>query len=244
MRMLAAFEDSIRASFSDDPGTGVSQCDSASETAQILTISRPKPHANKRPIPLFSLLLQRLLPLLPLQRLQRTLRQGQLMTDRLLPTTPLSYKTRRGSKDTPAPLPRLYGAGREALPFPHALNVVEDRDGGVAGEDEIAVHAVDDKVARYGVLCGSEGLRNHGAAIYASRSGWVPQRSSVGVDVLNGEGRSAGRFHKGLQETREALETHRANVYESCEVEDILDWGLARVDGWRLDEGGSRHTGG
>lgn len=47
-----------------------------------------------------------------------------------------------------------------------------------------------------------------------------------------------------MQETREAFETHRANVYESCEVEDILDWGLARVDGWRLDEGGSRHSGG
>lgn len=47
-----------------------------------------------------------------------------------------------------------------------------------------------------------------------------------------------------MQETREALETHGANVYESCEVEDILDWGLARVDGWRLDESGWRHTGG
>lgn len=122
--------------------------------------------------------------------------------------------------------------------------MVKDGDGGVAGEDEIAVHAVDDKVARYRVLCCRKSLRDHGAAIYASRSGWVPQRSSVGEDVLNGERRSGGRFHGGLQETGKALETHGANVYESCEVEDILDWGLARVDGWRLDEGGSRHTGG
>lgn len=96
------------------------------------------------------------------------------MTHRLLATTPLPHKTRRRSKYTPAPLPSLHGAGREALPLPHALNVVEDRDGGVAGEDEIAVHAVDDKVARYRALRGREGLRDHGAAIYASRSGWVP----------------------------------------------------------------------
>ena len=37
--------------------------------------------------------------------------------------------------------------------------------------------------------------------------------------------------------------TYRANVYESCKVEDILNGRLAGIEGRRLDEGGSRHYG-
>lgn len=96
------------------------------------------------------------------------------MTHRFLPTTPLSHETSRCSKDTPAPLPCLHGTGREALPLPHALHVVEDRDGSVPGEDEVAVHAVDDEVARDRVLRGREGLGDDGAAVDAPRSWWVP----------------------------------------------------------------------
>lgn len=39
-------------------------------------------------------------------------------------------------------------------------------------------------------------------------------------------------------------ETHGADVYEGGEVEDVLDGGFAGIDGWRPDEGGSRHVGG
>ena len=52
--------------------------------------------------------------------------------------------------------------------------MVQDRDGSVAREHEIAVHAVDDEVGRNGVLGGSEGLGDDGAAVDAARAGGVP----------------------------------------------------------------------
>lgn len=54
------------------------------------------------------------------------------------------------------------------------LNVVEDGDGRVAGEDEVAVHGVDGEVGWHGSLGCSEALCDHGAAVDAARSGGVP----------------------------------------------------------------------
>ena len=52
--------------------------------------------------------------------------------------------------------------------------MVKNRDGGVAGENEIAVHAMNDEVMRYRELRGGEALGDRSAAIYAARPWRVP----------------------------------------------------------------------
>lgn len=54
------------------------------------------------------------------------------------------------------------------------LNVVEDGNGRVAGEDEVAVHGVDGEVGGHGSLGCGEALGDHGAAVDAAGSGRVP----------------------------------------------------------------------
>ena len=41
-----------------------------------------------------------------------------------------------------APLSCLYSPSQEASPIAHALDMVQDRNGGVSSEDEVAVHAM------------------------------------------------------------------------------------------------------
>lgn len=62
--------------------------------------------------------------------------------------------------------------------------MVKDRNSRVTSEHEIAVHAMDGEVRGDGHLCGCEALRDDGAAVDAARSGWVPEGSRVGEDVL------------------------------------------------------------
>jgi hypothetical protein len=64
------------------------------------------------------------------------------------------------------------------------LDVVEDGDGGVAGEHEVAVHAVDGEVCGDGELGGGEALGDYGAAVDAAGSRGVPEGARVGEDVL------------------------------------------------------------
>ena len=91
--------------------------------------------------------------------------------------------------------------------------MVQDRDGGVAGEDEVAVHAVDGEVGRDGGLRRGEALRDGGATEDAARARRVPERAGVGVDV-------------------------RADVGEGEEGEDRFDGGVGGVGRKGLDEGG------
>jgi hypothetical protein len=67
------------------------------------------------------------------------------------------------------------------------LDVVEDRQGGVAREHKVAVHAVDREVFRDGKLCGREALGYYGAAVDASRPRGVPEGAGVGEDILGGK---------------------------------------------------------
>ena len=114
------------------------------------------------------------------------------MVHRLRAPAPLSHKTRRGGEDAFPPLPRLHGPGHEAFPLAHALDVVEDGDGGVAGEDEVAVHTVDevDGIAVGGGGRGDgqlrccEGLGDDRPAVDAAGTGRVPEGTGVGEDVL------------------------------------------------------------
>lgn len=72
------------------------------------------------------------------------------------------------------------------------LDVVEDGDGAVPREDEVAVHAVDEEVRGDGELCGSEALCDYRAAVDPAGAGGVPEGAGVGEDVLLG-GRVSGR---------------------------------------------------
>jgi len=109
----------------------------------------------------------------------------------LLPRTPFPHETARRSENYLPPLPCLHRPRDEALPIAHALDVVEDRDRGVAGEDEVAVHAVDQELGiggRWdGALRGAEALCYDGAAVDTARVARMPEFAGVGEDVLGGE---------------------------------------------------------
>lgn len=62
--------------------------------------------------------------------------------------------------------------------------MVEHGDLGVAGEDEVAVHAVDCEIWTDCGLGGGEGLRDYAAAVDAAGAGRVPERARVGEEVL------------------------------------------------------------
>jgi len=73
--------------------------------------------------------------------------------------------------------------------------MVEDRNRGVAGEDKVAVHAVDQELGIGGglegrewdsSLRGAETLGYDGAAVDAARVAGVPEFAGVGEDVLGG----------------------------------------------------------
>lgn len=197
-----------------------------------LTVQDPNPPTLKRPGPLLPVrLLLRpngLILLVPeplLQRFPHPLRQTPLMVHRLRAPAPLSYKTRRGGEDAFPPLPRLHGPGHEALSLAHALDVVEDGDGGVAGEDEVAVHAVDEvdgiAVGRGGRGDGQlrcrEGLGDYRPAVDAAGTGRVPEGTGVGEDVL-------AEVREDLWvNLQQAFRAYRTNIPQRGELEDIFD---------------------
>ncbi len=109
----------------------------------------------------------------------------------LLPCTPLPHETARRRENRLAPLPCLHRPCYKTLPIPHALNMVEDRDRGVACKDKIAVHAVDQELAiggggGDGALRGAEALGYDSAAVDAACVAGVPEFAGVGEDVLGG----------------------------------------------------------
>ncbi len=108
------------------------------------------------------------------------------MLNQLLPAAALAHKTHRHREYATTALPRLHGARRERFALAHVLDVVEDGDLGVAGEDEVAVHRVDGEGRGHSALCRGEALRYDGAAVDATRPGGVPERACVGEDVLDG----------------------------------------------------------
>lgn len=99
-----------------------------------------------------------------------------------LPSATFSNKTQRRGKYTFPFLPRLHCSRYEAFAVSNSFDVINDWDCRVAGEDEVAVHAMDkeDGVAVGGrgrgdaLLSGGETLSNYGATVDSARAGWVP----------------------------------------------------------------------
>lgn len=64
------------------------------------------------------------------------------------------------------------------------LDVVHNWYFGVACENEVAVHAMDREIRGHRSLGCCETLCDNSTTVYASRSGWVPEWSGIGEDVL------------------------------------------------------------
>ncbi len=117
--------------------------------------------------------------------------------------------------------------------------MVKDRDRGVASEDEVAMHAVDQElgtggrlVGGDGALRGAEALCYDGAAVDAARVAGVPEFAGVGEDVLGG-GVGGGVVRRG----------ERTYGTEVCEMEDVFDGGFGGVGGGWAEECWGGHGG-
>ena len=161
------------------------------------TVQDLNPLTLKRPITAITPLEH--LPLRPLALIRpRHVRHVGLVLHQLLPSTPLAHETHRHGENAFPALPRLHRARRETLAGPHVLDVVQDRDLGVPGQHEVAVHRVHGEVRGYGALGGGEALGDDGAAVDAAGAGGVPEGAGVGEDVLGKEeGRLVGGFGRG-----------------------------------------------
>lgn len=67
------------------------------------------------------------------------------------------------------------------------LDIVHDGELAVAGQDEVAVHAMHREVARDGPLGGREALCYDRAAVDSAGTWRMPEGPSVGEDVLRAE---------------------------------------------------------
>jgi hypothetical protein len=83
-----------------------------------------------------------------------------------------------------ASLSSLYCPRYEGATVADVFDVVDYGDVGVAGQNKVAVHAVDGEVLGDGVLSCRKALGYYCAAIDAAGSGRVPQWPRVGVEVL------------------------------------------------------------
>lgn len=109
------------------------------------------------------------------------------------------------------------------------LDVVHDGDLGVAGENEVAVHAVDGKVRWDGSLSGSEALRDDGTAVDTAGSWGMPERSGVGKDVLGGVRGSGKSRERGL--TGPMIDSSvSSRTFSMADLERSRAGGLTSVD--------------
>lgn len=86
----------------------------------------------------------------------------------------LAHETAGCREDDFTSLAGLDGAGCEGAAGADVFYVVDYGDVGLAGEDEVAVHAVHAEVLGDGVLGGPETLGDYGAAVDAAGSWRVP----------------------------------------------------------------------
>ena len=101
-----------------------------------------------------------------------------------LSTRSLPRKRHCGGEDTLAALAGLDCAGSKGLALTHVLDVVDDGDCGIAGENEVAVHAVHAEVGGNSALSGGETLCDDGSSVHTSCSGWMPEGAGIGIQVL------------------------------------------------------------
>ena len=114
------------------------------------------------------------------------------------------------------------------------LNVVHDWDLGIAGENEVAVHAVDCEVRGDGPLRSREALCDYGAAVDASRAWWVPKRACVGEHVLEIERLGLRRVERVVMWKLTgpmALSCVNSNTFSMADFEGSRGGGFTSV-GW------------
>lgn len=152
----------------------------------------------------------------------------------------LARERESGGEDAFPLLPRLDSARGEGFPGAHVLDVVEDGDGRVACEHEVAVHAVDGEVWWDGELRRGEALGYDGAAVDAAGAGGVPEGAGVGEDVLVEEGGLAGlwfgdgRGRKGAGREKQrtgpmAVNAVNSNTFSIADFLGSRDLGLTSV---------------
>lgn len=157
----------------------------------------------------------------------------------LLPTTVGLAETQGGGEDGPTPLSGLYGARDKAASVAHPFDVVEDRDFGITGENEVAVHAVDGKVGGNGSHGRGEGLRNRGTTVDTAGPGRVPKRSSVGEDILYYEhdscvsGSRLTLWWPGM----DGWVSYRPNIDNGRQFQDVFDRRLGGIQLRRVEQG-------
>lgn len=111
--------------------------------------------------------------------------QRSRVTDLLGAAAGLAHEADCRGEDALALLPRLHRPRGKGPAVAHALDVVHDGDRRRARQQEIAVARVHQKVVLDRQLRRRQALRNHGAAVDATRSRRQPQRARVGEDVLS-----------------------------------------------------------
>ena len=109
------------------------------------------------------------------------------MLNQLLPAATFPDETHRCREYGFPALSRLHRARGERSPLPDVLDVVQDGDVGITGQNEVAVHAVDSEVGGDGGLGGGKALCDCSAAVDTAGTGWMPEGPGVGVNVLCSE---------------------------------------------------------
>lgn len=106
------------------------------------------------------------------------------MLDGQFPAGTGAHERDRRGEDTFPALTSLDCSRDETASVTYTFDVIENGDLAVAGEHEVAVHAVDGvEVTGDGELGGGQALGDGGAAEDAAGTGRVPEWSGVGEDV-------------------------------------------------------------
>lgn len=121
------------------------------------------------------------------------------MLECLLPAAVDPAEAQGGGENGPAALSRLHCARDETSTIADPFNVVKNRQLGVAGENKVAVHAVDGEIVGNGAHGGRKTLGDGGAAIDAACAWRVPEGTGICEDILSAEARQRG---SGLQRNK------------------------------------------
>lgn len=93
-------------------------------------------------------------------------------------------ETQRSGENGPSALSGLHGPRDEAPSVTHALDMVEDGDLRVSGQNKVAMHTVDGEIGGYGPHGRGKGLGYRGSAIDTACPWRMPEGTSIGEYIL------------------------------------------------------------